>query len=460
MLLISILMFLRPWLISGLVHIGCYDVRSFREDRFVANSFDACVNTCRNFAATAIRGRDLRHDEEMGIVFGMVQYPEEVPRKWPLYIKNMSLYHEVECWCGYVPAIYYPWEEEACDRLCYPDSRPCGGEGLLSSVYILIEGCVFPPQILNGMYTLLNTKNHSYGSLAKVTCHAGYESNVSQIMCQENATWQAAICNPKDCGSIPTILHGVYTLSYTTSTTYGSQANVTCNAGYESNVRQIMCQANAIWETAYCVLRVSGYEHIGCFSAYRSEGLSDAKSFDACLNNCRNFSYALIINVSLELFECQCGYDLYGLKIPESECYRTCYPGEWPCGRPNGYLSVYRNEDCFSFPKILNGAYTLFNTTNTTYGSLANVTCDAGYESNVSQIMCQRNASWETANCVLKDCGPIPRTFNGMFTLLNASNTTYGSLANVTCDAGYESNVRHIKCQENKTWEPAFCSPK
>ena len=58
--------------------------------------------------------------------------------------------------------------------------------------------------------------------------------------------------------------------------------------------------------------------------------------------------------------------------------------------------------DCGSTPDILNGAYTLLNTTNTTFASLANVTCAAGYESNVSQIMCQENAMWTTSYCVPK----------------------------------------------------------
>ncbi|KAH3729504.1 hypothetical protein DPMN_055476, partial [Dreissena polymorpha] len=99
------------------------------------------------------------------------------------------------------------------------------------------KDCGSIPTILNGVYTLLYTKQTTYGSTANVTCDAGYKSNVSQIMCQANAMWQAAICNPKDCGSIPTILNGVYTLLYIKQTTYGSTANVTCDAGYESNIR-------------------------------------------------------------------------------------------------------------------------------------------------------------------------------------------------------------------------------
>ena len=56
--------------------------------------------------------------------------------------------------------------------------------------------------------------------------------------------------------------------------------------------------------------------------------------------------------------------------------------------------------DCGVITAVLNVVYTHLNTTNTTYGSLANVTCAAGYESNVSQVMCQANTTWATAECI------------------------------------------------------------
>ncbi|KAH3726521.1 hypothetical protein DPMN_052388 [Dreissena polymorpha] len=117
-------------------------------------------------------------------------------------------------------------------------------------------------------------------------------------------------------------------------------------------------------------------------------------------------------------------------------------------------------KDCGTIPAIINGKYTLWNTSKTTYGSLAHVTCDTGYESNVTLIMCRANASWENAICNPKGCGSTPTILNGAYTLLNTANTTYESLANVTCEAGYESNTSQIMCQANATWEHAKCIPK
>ncbi|XP_052222293.1 CUB and sushi domain-containing protein 1-like isoform X5 [Dreissena polymorpha] len=178
-------------------------------------------------------------------------------------------------------------------------------------------------------------------------------------------------CIILDCGATPAILNGAYTPLNTTNTTYVLQANVICDAGYESNISKIICQANAKWSTANCVAK-----------------------------------------------------------------------------------------DCGTIPKILNGVYFLLNKTTTSYGSQANVTCDAGYESNVRLIMCQANATWKTAICNPKDCGTITKILNGVYYLLNKTTTSYGSQANVTCDAGYESNVRLIMCQANATWETAICNPK
>ncbi|KAH3730490.1 hypothetical protein DPMN_056480 [Dreissena polymorpha] len=231
--------------------------------------------------------------------------------------------------------------------------------------------CGSTPTILNGVYTILNTTNTRYASLANVTCDAGYEPNVNQIMCQANTTWGDADCIPKDCGSTPVIPNGAYTLLNTENTTYASLANVTCDVGYESNVSQIMCHANETWATSNC--------------------------------------------------------------IP---------------------------KDCGAVPAVMNGVYTLLNTSNTTYGSLANVTCDAGYESNVNQIICQANTTWGDADCISKDCGSTPVIPNGAYTLMNTENTTYASLANVTCDVGYESNVSQIMCRANATWTKANCIPK
>ncbi|KAH3807357.1 hypothetical protein DPMN_135695 [Dreissena polymorpha] len=147
----------------------------------------------------------------------------------------------------------------------------------------------------------------------------------------------------------------------------------------------------------------SSFVHIGCFVDVIHPP-SGADSFEACVIDCRNFTYSFIMNISDQSipiqssFACWCTNYHNATQEPDTACYSRCYPESRPCGNNQGLYSVYRNEGCV-FPIILNGFCNLLNQTNTTNGSLANVTCDAGYESNVSQIMCQANTTWQTAIC-------------------------------------------------------------
>jgi uncharacterized membrane protein len=57
----------------------------------------------------------------------------------------------------------------------------------------------------------------------------------------------------------------------------------------------------------------------------------------------------------------------------------------------------------------------------------------------------------------ISDCGQ-PTTENGIATLLDSSNSTYMTLANVTCNEGYETNISHVECQSDATWSAGNCS--
>ncbi|XP_052242564.1 adhesion G protein-coupled receptor B3-like [Dreissena polymorpha] len=233
--------------------------------------------------------------------------------------------------------------------------------------------------------------------------------------------WTTANCIPKDCGSTPTILNGAYTFSNKINTTYASLANVTCDAGYESNVSQIMCQTNATWTKANCFPKDCG-------------PLSKPDNGDVVLN--AGTKYEAVANYS-----CNDGFQLVG------DTSRICKnTGTW-----SGVQPTCAKKDCGSTPAILNGAYTLLSKTNTTYATLANVTCDAGYESNVSQIMCQTNATWTKANCFPKDCGPLSKPDNGDV-VLNAG-TKYEAVANYSCNDGFQlvGDTYRI-CKNTGTW--------
>lgn len=57
------------------------------------------------------------------------------------------------------------------------------------------------------------------------------------------------------------------------------------------------------------------------------------------------------------------------------------------------------------------------------------------------------------------DCNALPTLTNGTVTLVDASITTYGALAEVNCTRGYDYNKRIIKCTAAGEWEAAYCEP-
>jgi hypothetical protein len=115
--------------------------------------------------------------------------------------------------------------------------------------------------------------------------------------------------------------------------------------------------------------------------------------------------------------------------------------------------------DCYQPAGILNGKV---NATYTTWGSIASYTCNSGYSmTGASTRTCQSDGTWSGTLpiCTLVDCGTAPSISNG--TLLNAYATTYGSTASYTCATGYlfSSGTTTRTCQADGTWSAApVCS--
>ena len=55
------------------------------------------------------------------------------------------------------------------------------------------------------------------------------------------------------------------------------------------------------------------------------------------------------------------------------------------------------------------------------------------------------------------DCEAVPGVSNGDVSLLEDENTTYGKLAEVTCNKGYNSTSGTIRCLETGKWETPNC---
>ncbi|XP_052808049.1 adhesion G protein-coupled receptor L3-like, partial [Mya arenaria] len=85
---------------------------------------------------------------------------------------------------------------------------------------------------------------------------------------------------------------------------------------------------------------------------------------------------------------------------------------------------------------------------NTTYGAVADVICDSGFEHSVYHVICLSNGLWSEASCAAK------------ITLDDRSNTTYDSTADIICDIGFDTSVDHVTCLSNGSWSEASCLPK
>ncbi|KAH3691027.1 hypothetical protein DPMN_191513 [Dreissena polymorpha] len=106
----------------------------------------------------------------------------------------------------------------------------------------------------------------------------------------------------------------------------------------------------------------------------------------------------------------------------------------YSCTCPPGWQGNNCDQDCGFPPDIPNGIITLFDESNTTYGALAKVNCTPGYEHTQHIIQCA-TSGWENTSCEPHDCGPTPSVQNGF--VQTSDGTTFGKTAVYACIPGY-----------------------
>ncbi|XP_060556133.1 sushi, von Willebrand factor type A, EGF and pentraxin domain-containing protein 1-like [Ruditapes philippinarum] len=226
-----------------------------------------------------------------------------------------------------------------------------------------------------------------------------------------------------DCGPIKTFRNGKVKLNKKSSTTIGSTATIRCNPGYEANQKKIVCLENGKWEKPSCELKDCGV-------------VKNIQNGKITLDDASSSTMGATATV-----ECDPGYKASREII---KCLKT---GKWR-------KSSCKIKDCGSQLNVTNGNLH-FNTT--TFGSIASLVCDRGYDGN-GTIRCLDNGSWATPPiCSLKDCGSPLNVTNGK---LHFNTTRFGSIASLVCDRGYDGNGT-IRCLDTGSWEtPPICSIK
>ncbi|XP_053398252.1 sushi, von Willebrand factor type A, EGF and pentraxin domain-containing protein 1-like [Mercenaria mercenaria] len=360
----------------------------------------------------------------------------------------------------------------------------CLASGKWEEAKCYVVDCKNVTDISQGTAVLLDDGNTTYGAYATVTCETGYNASLDTIQCLEAGGWENSTCDLIDCGPLTAILNGESVLGDTTNSTFGATATVTCDTGYIANTTNITCLASGKWEEAKCyvvdcknvpdisqgtaVLLADGNTTYGAYAAVNCEA-----GYNASLDTIKCFEAGGWENSTCELIDCNDVPDITKGTVTLVEDGNTTYGALANLTCDNGYnassktiqcLDTGRWEattcevvDCNTIPVIADGNITLLEDENTTYGALAEVTCAKGYNTSLDVIQCLETGDWDIPSCDVIDCSDVPDVTKGTVTLVEDSNTTYGALANVTCEDGYNASSETIQCLDTGKWEATSC---
>ncbi|XP_053396028.1 sushi, von Willebrand factor type A, EGF and pentraxin domain-containing protein 1-like [Mercenaria mercenaria] len=218
---------------------------------------------------------------------------------------------------------------------------------------------------------------------------------------------------------------------YLTNENYPSvtTGNSTCSCSLEvfsctSSINLYILDADMYLDAATCEQTIdfvdgtsTSLSMINCKSYY--ENRIDEISFST------NYVKIDLIDNSVQNQE---GYIFLGFGVSEKVAFKLSCPYE--------QQTVCR--DCGVPGLIPDGKLELVDSSNSSYGSLAEVICDNGYESDDLNVSCLDTGEWESTACSLKDCGTPYDISNGTITPVISGSTTFGTTANVICDEGFK----------------------
>ncbi|XP_053396463.1 sushi, von Willebrand factor type A, EGF and pentraxin domain-containing protein 1-like isoform X5 [Mercenaria mercenaria] len=305
--------------------------------------------------------------------------------------------------------------------------------------------CGAPGLIPHGKLELVDSSNSSYGSLAKVSCDNGYESDDLNVSCLDTGQWENTACSLKDCGTPYDISNGTITPVINGSTTFGARANVICDEGFEIKGNcagtQFQCgDGSCIDNSLWC----DNFPHC---DDILDELLCDGEQ--SCLEgqmlcgtSCVDSQVGLSCN------------DSSTTDVEDSTGTISCLViGKWEIVKCSA-------KDCGNLREIQNGTISLTVINMTTYQSTAAVTCDAGFVASAEIISCQANGTWENASCIT-DCGP-PQNATGASVTTSKGNIE-NSVATYVCTDGYAHTSGDLQrtCGSDHKWSGILptCTP-
>ncbi|XP_052807627.1 sushi, von Willebrand factor type A, EGF and pentraxin domain-containing protein 1-like [Mya arenaria] len=272
----------------------------------------------------------------------------------------------------------------------------CQADGTWNDIPTCVENDCGRLSIANANVTV--SDGTLLGASATVACNDGYTLNgQTQSVCLSTGWDPVASCDIIDCFDV-SIEHG--TASFTTGTTYGGLAFISCDFGYVM-IGEIytVCNADGNWSSIPTCLR-------DCGSPKPENGQSSTPT-GTTLGEAATIS-------------CNEGYTVSG------SIYIICNDAGW---NDTTNCTIQECDD----PSPINGLASL--PSGKTYDNTAVISCNDGYKLVGNElIVCIDGPKWSSSPTCVKDCGD-PSPMNGVATF--NSGTTLNQTASVTCNTGY-----------------------
>ncbi|XP_013383226.1 sushi, von Willebrand factor type A, EGF and pentraxin domain-containing protein 1 [Lingula anatina] len=345
--------------------------------------------------------------------------------------------------------------------------------------------CDLPPRLDNGIIFNVSSQDFSMGTIVTYRCEVGYSLiGKSKIKCNFKGKWDKdpPSCTIVKCRKPPSLQFGrVEGKSFV----FGSKVTYHCDTGYKLIGRQTLkCNADGQWggsspicDPVYCDVPQqiqNGFVHATSYAynatvhyTCRTGHMLFGNKMQVCL---RNGSWSGSIPVcepipclppspvanakiigedftfgSTVTYECQEGYILEG--IPERVCREDA---TWHNPQPS-----CKRVQC----KVPDIAHGILSKSVLYYQDELLLNCKLGFElSHNETVTCLANGTWSS---LTPTCEPITchRPHSILYGIVFVSSTSYGAVANYTCNPGFELHGDSTRlCLTNRKWsgtEPA-----
>ncbi|XP_053372786.1 sushi, von Willebrand factor type A, EGF and pentraxin domain-containing protein 1-like [Mercenaria mercenaria] len=323
------------------------------------------------------------------------------------------------------------------------------------------------------IYNASNRRLHN-DTIAEIDCDEGYYNindaqtsgiSTATIRCSGNGTWvNMPTCVRKDCGKLDQLnISNAKLRLFVTDTKYQSNAVIACDTGYtdqhkhqavDTSTTLIKCSANGTWTNVpKCVRKDCGnIYNLNIDNAAHRRQYNGTKYTSTAEIDCDEGYYNTKVTQTTGISTTTIRCSEHGIWVNIPTCVRK------ECGD----LSLLNISNAENRDPI-NG---------TKYNSIANISCDAGYNNqNESQsegiasifIRCNENGTWvNQPRCVRKDCGDLNSiSIDNAVNRRQHNDTKYNSTADIDCDEGYYNKKQNqtagistttISCSEHGIW--------